>query len=73
MARITLKGFRCERCSHEWVSRNKEEDPRVCPKCKSPYWDTPKKQKESTSLHNSNDNTIAKVRKGANVRKGEGE
>jgi len=41
MAKITLKGYRCERCGHEWVPRN-DENPRVCPKCKSPYWDKPK-------------------------------
>lgn len=44
MAKITLEGFRCERCKHEWVARG-EEEPRVCPKCKSPYWNTPKKNK----------------------------
>ena len=34
--------FKCERCEHEWVPRNVEETPRVCPKCKSPYWDRPR-------------------------------
>ncbi len=34
---------RCERCGHEWVPRQKDEEPRVCPKCKSPYWDTARK------------------------------
>jgi len=41
MANIKLKGYRCERCGHEWFPRN-DEKPRVCPKCKSPYWDKPK-------------------------------
>ena len=46
MAKVKLEveGYRCERCKHEWQARGKEE-PRVCPKCKSPYWDTPKKSK----------------------------
>ena len=35
--RIVLLGYRCERCEHEWVPRG-ENEPRVCPKCKSPYW-----------------------------------
>lgn len=35
----TLYGARC-RCGHEWIPRG--EKPRVCPKCKSPYWDRPK-------------------------------
>lgn len=41
--KITLEGYRCERCKHEWVPRNKNE-PKVCPKCKSPYWNIPKKK-----------------------------
>jgi hypothetical protein len=36
--RLTLDGWRCERCSHEWVPRGKAK-PRICPKCKSAYWD----------------------------------
>lgn len=30
--------FKCKRCSHEWTPRS-NKPPRVCPKCKSPYWD----------------------------------
>jgi hypothetical protein len=37
---ITVMGFRCERCAHEWVTRRREAtQPRICPKCKSAYWD----------------------------------
>ena len=39
---IKKKGFKCERCEHEWIPRN-EEIPIICPKCKSPYWNKPKK------------------------------
>lgn len=35
---VDLKGWRCKRCGHEWLPRNKEETPKVCPKCKNPYW-----------------------------------
>ena len=35
---IRVLGYRCERCGHEWVPRN-DRPPKVCPKCKSPYWD----------------------------------
>jgi predicted Zn-ribbon and HTH transcriptional regulator len=42
MAEITLKGYQCERCGHKWVPRE-EEFPKVCPKCKSPYWNTARK------------------------------
>lgn len=45
MAKVTLKGFKCDRCGHEWIARNKGDYPKVCPKCKSPYWDTPKMDK----------------------------
>jgi DNA-directed RNA polymerase subunit RPC12/RpoP len=47
-------GYRCLRCAHEWVPRGIElpegkkppepkEEPRVCPKCKSPYWNRPRR------------------------------
>jgi len=45
--KITVEGFKCERCGHEWIPRNKEEHPRVCPKCKSPYWDKPRKKSDT--------------------------
>jgi DNA-directed RNA polymerase subunit RPC12/RpoP len=40
---ITVMGYRCDRCGHEWVPRDFEQEPRVCPKCKSPYWNRPRK------------------------------
>jgi hypothetical protein len=46
---ITVLGFRCERCAHEWVPRGgTEEEPRVCPKCRSPWWNRPPKAKAMT-------------------------
>lgn len=42
MPKVQLWGYRCERCGHEWLPRQ-EGEPRVCPKCKSPYWDRPRK------------------------------
>jgi predicted Zn-ribbon and HTH transcriptional regulator len=49
MAKVTLtvEGYRCERCGHEWVPRDKEQDPTVCPKCKSPYWNKPRRDAEA--------------------------
>src|SRR5437870_5490812 len=44
---ITIMGFRCDRCGYEWVPRKSSKaDPKVCPnpKCKSPYWNTPRKK-----------------------------
>lgn len=42
---VQLLGYRCERCGHEWLPRNRERPPKVCPypKCKSPYWHTPRR------------------------------
>ena len=50
--KITLMGFRCERCKYEWIPRNKKVEPAVCPKCKSPYWNKPRRQKKKNSNKN---------------------
>lgn len=34
---VTLQKLRCCRCGHGWIPRKAEV--RICPKCKSPYWD----------------------------------
>jgi rubrerythrin len=44
--KIVKEGNRCERCNHLWVANSKEE-PKVCPSCKSPYWNTPRKNKKN--------------------------
>jgi len=36
---VTIYIFRCVKCEHEWASKNKK--PRLCPKCKSEYWNLP--------------------------------
>lgn len=50
---ITVWAFRCLRCEHEWqpkVPITGDEQPtgrslpRVCPKCKSPYWDRERRE-----------------------------
>src|SRR6266705_2726808 len=47
MARVQIPGFKCERCDHIWTPRaNSDKPPRVCPRCKSPYWDTPRQRKK---------------------------
>jgi hypothetical protein len=46
---ITVLGYRCERCEHEWIPRGDfDTTPKVCPKCKSPYWDRPRKGSATT-------------------------
>lgn len=40
---VSLIGNRCYRCGHEWLPQNKDFIPTVCPTCKSPYWNKPRK------------------------------
>lgn len=47
--KITLQGYKCERCGHEWIPKGKET-PKVCPKCKSPYWNVPRKNKTERAV-----------------------
>jgi predicted Zn-ribbon and HTH transcriptional regulator len=49
MAKVKLAGYRCERCDHEWIPRDKNQEPSVCPKCKSPYWNKPRKTEQVSS------------------------
>ena len=35
--------FICERCEHNWIPNDPKQEPRVCPKCKSPYWNRPRR------------------------------
>lgn len=39
---ITVMGFRCDRCAHEWIPRS-DDEPRVCPACHSTLWNQPLK------------------------------
>lgn len=38
----TVWFYTCTRCGYEWQGRT-EADPMVCAKCKSPYWDKPRR------------------------------
>jgi predicted Zn-ribbon and HTH transcriptional regulator len=44
---ITVMGYRCQRCTHEWIPRVTDA-PAVCPRCKSAYWNRPLKKKSVT-------------------------
>ncbi|HZQ92454.1 MAG TPA: hypothetical protein VFA60_11720 [Terriglobales bacterium] len=42
---ITVMGYRCERCGGEWIPKDpaSDKEPVACPKCKSPYWNRPRR------------------------------
>ena len=49
MGETTLPAFQCDRCGHAWIPRLKvEQEPALCPKCKSAYWNKPRR----TDIHN---------------------
>lgn len=39
--------LKCLRCGKEWVPRNKDKVPGTCPRCCSPYWNKPRKNREA--------------------------
>ena len=41
--KMKLPRLACKRCGYEWYPRTPQK-PKVCPKCKSAYWDTPKRK-----------------------------
>ena len=44
MAYIKINGFLCERCWHRWAPKQPNTpEPKNCPKCKSPYWNKPRR------------------------------
>ena len=45
MPRVMIDGWKCCRCGYDWVSQEMPNKPITCPnpKCRSPYWDIPKK------------------------------
>jgi len=52
MARIKVDAYQCDRCGYIWFPRKRAdggepEPPKTCPHCKSPYWDTPRKNKRA--------------------------
>ena len=40
MPLIEVTKLHCEKCGHDWVPR--QEDVRICPKCKSARFDRPR-------------------------------
>ena len=44
---VAILGHKCFRCNHAWRPVDISKTPKVCPKCKSPYWDRPRTSGES--------------------------
>jgi Zn finger protein HypA/HybF involved in hydrogenase expression len=42
--KIEMSKLQCKRCSHEWYP--KQPEVRLCPKCKSPYWDRERRKRD---------------------------
>lgn len=40
--KIKISKIECKRCGHTWVPRKSVVV--ICPKCKSPYWNKPRKE-----------------------------
>lgn len=64
-AYVWIIGHKCYRCEHKWTPRE-EEQPAVCPKCKSPYWNKPKKKtsKKKSTTKSSSKNKSTKKKNG---------
>ncbi len=55
MPMTTIQGYECLRCGHMWRPRGLDpkeknpQDPKVCPKCKSAWWNVPREKKVMAS------------------------
>lgn len=38
---VPILKLKCRRCEYQWAPRKR--DVRICPRCKSTYWNEPKK------------------------------
>lgn len=44
--KITVTKLTCERCGYSWIPKIPIEQVVRCSKCKTPYWNKPKKTKQ---------------------------
>jgi hypothetical protein len=57
---ITMMGFRCDICQHEWIPRGGVgDDPKVCPSCHSVRWNQPDRKPRTS--YDDFSSKIAKV------------
>jgi DNA-directed RNA polymerase subunit RPC12/RpoP len=50
---VWLKGYQCQRCTHQWKPR-KKGTPLKCPSCDSPYWQQPRREAGTARQEQSN-------------------
>ena len=55
LGEVLRKIWKCDRCGHEWLSRD-SDTPLRCAKCKSPYWNKPRKDKQRRTKGNNEKN-----------------
>jgi ribosomal protein S27AE len=46
LGEVLRKIWKCNRCGHEWLSRDHDK-PLRCAKCKTAYWDQSKKSEKN--------------------------
>lgn len=42
----TMQGYKCLRCNHIWIPKNKSKVPEMCPACKSSSWHSKRQSKQ---------------------------
>ncbi len=55
MESIQLWGYRCQRCGHEWVPRDKDAEVVRLPEVQNPYWDRPRKDAKKRGANGEDD------------------
>lgn len=59
-----IEGFECDRCRHKWIPRLKiDGEPTICPRCKSPYWNKPRRIDTAKNLELARQDLQNKKRK----------
>lgn len=51
MPRIISELLLCNRCNYQWKPHKDNQNPKRCAKCRSPYWDS---ERKNTNSHESN-------------------
>ena len=55
--KLEVTAYKCNRCGHQWIPREKKK-PTICPKCKSPYWNKPRKNNKERENENNTQNNF---------------